>query len=171
MQKYPVAGQKGARKFLRAIYDIQEKFGVKFAGVSRTFSFGIKPRPEMQVRLEEWFRQVGAVKAQLYGAIFKDFCAAPDKYLGQKFNYATFFKGSAFARANKQYPLLTSEPVGEGLRMDISIPSFITNHKRRFDEAGISARTLREQIESNNHELNRLDIEMDFDNNVLRKKL
>lgn len=141
---------KPKRKFLKVIYAIQEKFGVGFAGVSRTFSFGIKPTREERGRLEEWFRQIGSAKANLYQEVFEHFKKSPSQYLGSKFGYATFFKGSAaFKKARKNYPLFTTQPVGEGLRMEISIPSFITNHKKRFDKAKRSAGDIVKQIEKN----------------------
>lgn len=162
--------QKQKRKFLKAIYEIQRKFGVEFAGVSRTFSFGIKPMPEQRVRLEEWFRQTESAKSELYQEIFKDFQKAPARYLGSKFDYGTFFKGSAaLKRAKAKYPLLTTQPVGEGLRMEIAIPSFITNHRRRFAEIIQSAEAVKEQIGSNIAGLNGLDFE--FDTNALVRNL
>ncbi|KKW47716.1 MAG: hypothetical protein UY99_C0025G0021, partial [Parcubacteria group bacterium GW2011_GWA1_59_11] len=130
----PISKEK--RKFLKTIYAIQESFGVGFAGVSRTFSFGIQPTEEEKRRLEIWFEQVGTAKEALYKEIFEDFKKNPANYLGGKFDYGTFFRGKQIlADLKKKYDLITSEPIGEGLRMEVSINSFIKNHKRLFNEA------------------------------------
>lgn len=164
--------EKIKRKFLKAIYEIQAKFGVDFVGVSRTFPFGIKPTAEERTRLEEWFRQVGSAKAELYKEIFEDFKKAPSKYLGSKFKYETFFAQShAFAEAKKKYPLVTSEPVGEGLRMEVSIPSFITNHERHFGETLETAKGTLKQIENNAAGLKQVGVEFDLDMGPLVSKL
>lgn len=141
------------RKFLKSIYEIQDRFGVDFAGVSRTFSFGILPTPDEERRLEEWFDQVNAIKENLYRAIFDDFQKASSHYLGKKFDYGTFFKGKAALKG------IPTQPLQEGLRMEIqgSIRSFITNHKRTFEEAQKDSEFLGKTIEKNKQAIGDMD--------------
>ena len=157
----PISKEK--RKFLKTIYAIQESFGVGFAGVSRTFSFGIQPTEEERKRLEIWFKQVGAAKGALYEEIFEDFKKNPAKYLGGKFDYGTFFRGKQIlADLKKKYDLITSEPIGEGLRMEVSINSFIKNHKRLFNEAKDDGGRILEMIGRNKVKLDEHEISMEF---------
>ena len=125
------------RKYLKTIYEIQKTFGSSFGNISRNFSFGIKPTETERIKLETWFTQVNEAKEQLYKEIHESYTLKPYAYLGTTFNYGTFFKGkSTFDRIKTNINLITWRPVIEGFSMEISgsIRSFITNHKRIYEE-------------------------------------
>jgi hypothetical protein len=125
------------RKFLKTIYDIQNSFGSHFGNISRNFSFGIKPSEKERIKLETWFTQVNEAKKQLYKQIHEDYKLKTYSYLGASFNYGTFFKGNAvFDPIKTNRNLVSWYPVIEGFSMEISgsIRSFITNHKRIYEE-------------------------------------
>ncbi|MDQ3840269.1 MAG: hypothetical protein M3297_13495 [Thermoproteota archaeon] len=129
--------ENSKRKYLKTIYEIQKAFGSSFGNIGRNFSFGIKPTEKERIKLETWFTQVNEAKRQLYKEIHEDYKLRPFAYLGTSFNYGTFFKGKAtFDRIKTKRNLITSYPVIEGLSMEISgcIRSFITNHKRIYEE-------------------------------------
>lgn len=141
----PSVKTREKRKFLRSIYQIQSNFGTSFGNVSRNFSFGLLPDDKQEKLLNIWFSQVINVKHTLYSEIYKDFKLAPNKYLNNTFDYATFFKGrSIIDQVRQKKETLTSEPVMEGLTMEInsSLRSFITNHKRLFEENKASLQKL-----------------------------
>lgn len=137
------------RKFLRAIYEIQNSFGVDFVGVSRTFSFGIKPNDSERARIEEWFDRVNAIKGNLYRVLFDDFKKSPSSYLGARFDYGRF-KGKNLIKG------VPTQPLQEGLRMEVqgSINSFIKNHKLKFDEAQKNADSICKLIKRNKEIIN-----------------
>jgi RuvC nuclease domain len=125
------------KKFLKTIYDIQNSFGSHFGNISRNFSFGIKPSEKERIKLETWFTQVNEAKKQLYKQIHEDYKLKTYSYLGASFNYGTFFKGNAvFDPIKTNRNLVSWYPVIEGFSMEISgsIRSFITNHKRIYEE-------------------------------------
>ena len=108
-----------------------------FGNISRNFSFGIKPTEKERIKLETWFTQVTEAKEQLYKQIHEDYKLKTYSYLGATFNYGTFFKGNAvFDPIKTNRNLISWHPVIEGLSMEISgsIRSFITNHKRIYEE-------------------------------------
>lgn len=163
------------RKFLRSIYQIQSNFGTSFGNVSRNFSFGLLPDDKQEKRLNIWFSQAIDVKHTLYSEIYKDFKQTPNKYLNNTFDYATFFKGrSILNRVRQKNETLTSEPVLEGLTMEIngSLRSFITNHKRLFEENKASLRQLTGMIEENKEVLKQVNEVLEDDEiMVLVRKL
>jgi hypothetical protein len=155
-QNTGVTKNPSKRKFLKTIYDIQKVFGSSFGNVSRNFSFGIKPTEIEKQKLEIWFTQVNEAKGQLYKEIFEDFKNKPYAYLGNSFNYGTFFKGGAsFGRIKANKHLITSYPVIEGLSMEIngSIRSFITNHKRMYEENISEISRIKKRVAENKKQL------------------
>ena len=147
-----MAKVKEKRKFLKTIYAIQDSFGVKIGGGSSSFPFGILPTKEEEIRLDIWFQQVNEAKYQLYDEIYKNFVSSPPRYFRGEFDYDTFFKGRAILNdIKKGRNLITSQPVMEGLRMEISgaIRSFITNHGRTFKENQNIISEIKKIIKSN----------------------
>lgn len=156
------------RKFLKVIYEIQKSFGVDFVGVSRTFSFGIKPSGSEREKLEKWFERVNAVKDNLYRTLFEDFKELPAKYLGAKFDYGRF-------RGKNLIKGIPTQPLQEGLRMEIqgSVRSFITNHSRTFEESQKDAGSICNVVKENDQVINSCSgtATFDFDSKRLLSEL
>lgn len=143
---------KSKRKFLKTIYAIQDNFGTGFGHVSRNFSFGLLPKKQQLNSLHKWFDEVKKAKDLLYKEIYTDFKKAPNKYLDNTFNYKTFFSGRSVVNSiRNNTEIITSQPVMEGLSMEISgsIRSFITNHKRIFNDNQSELSEAKEIIEEN----------------------
>ena len=148
--------ENSKRKYLKTIYEIQKSFGSSFGNISRNFSFGIKPSEKERIKLETWFTQVNEAKEQLYKEIHEDYILKPYTYLGATFNYGTFFKGKAtFDRIKTKRNLITSYPVIEGFSMEISgsIRSFITNHKRIYEENFSEITRTKKKVSENKEKL------------------
>jgi len=153
--------ERPQRKFLKTIYEIQKSFGSHFGNISRNFSFGIKPTESQKLKLETWFTQVNDTKKELYLEIYNDFKQKPFAYLGTTFDYGTFFKGNTtFNRLKKNRHLIKSEPVLEGFKMEISgsIRSYITNHRRIFDENISELERVKSKIKDNHEKLTSIAI-------------
>jgi hypothetical protein len=162
------------RKYLKTIYEIQKSFGSQFGTISRNFSFGIKPTDQQRVKLETWFTQVNEAKKQLYREIYDDFQQKPFAYLGSTFNYGTFFKGNvSFNRIKVNKNLIKWEPVIEGFSMEISgsIRSFITNHRRIFDENIAEIEGIKRRIADNTEKLTSTVIVADDEINEIIKNV
>jgi hypothetical protein len=125
------------RKYLKTIYDIQKTFGSDFGDVSRNFSFGIKPSETERLKLEIWYTQVISAKEELYKEVFEDYKSRPYTYLANSFKYETLFKGGELnGRIKANRNLIKTCSTIEGLSMEIngSIRSFITIHKRIYED-------------------------------------
>lgn len=147
---------KNKRKFLKTIYSIQDNFGTTFGHVSRNFSFGLLPNKQQLESLGNWFSEVMDAKGLLYKEIYTDFKKAPNKYLDKAFDYKTFFGGKSIINAiRNSAEIITSQPVMEGLSMEISgsIRSFITNHKRIFNDNKFGLSETRKILEENKENL------------------
>lgn len=143
---------KSKRKFLKTIYSIQANFDTGFGRVSRNFSFGLLPKNQQLEPLNKWYKEVKTAKELLYQEIYEGFKKLPNKYLDNTFDYKTFFSGrSVINSIRSNTEIITSQPVMEGLSMEISgsIRSFITNHKRIFDDNKAEFLEARKTIEEN----------------------
>ena len=106
--------------------------------------------------MKHGFRKSNEAKKQLYREIYDDFKQKPYAYLGSTFDYSTFFKGNAaYDRIKVNRNLIKSEPVIEGFSMEISgsIRSFITNHRRIFDENITELEGVKRRIAGNKEKL------------------
>lgn len=151
---------KSTRKFLKTIYSIQNNFGTGFGHVSRNFSFGLLPRNQQIESLNKWFSEVKKAKDLLYKEIYENFRKAPNKYLDNTFDYKTFFSGRSVVNAiRNNTEIITSQPVMEGLSMEISgsIRSFITNHKRIFTDNQTELSDVRKTVRANKEVLKSQD--------------
>lgn len=142
--------KKEKRHFLNTIKSLQEIYDSHFGDATRTFSYiAIYPNKDEEKRLEEWFRQTVIVKKELYRYAYEVFKKDSSKFLcsDKKIDYKVFFpgKGNGIGKFinEKIKPyyqdnlnITTKQPLNEGLRKELesTINSFISNHKREFNE-------------------------------------